>query len=241
MAIRFFYSSQQSLSSAKLSLYCHKRTKIVLMKNELQLDFCMGIPLNHLIDSSLIYVKARCLNFKRKKYIDSVDYYDLLDAFFYLIATGYQLNRYEKWFVVFFEYYKKKIFLSTNACENRAKLYLYLILNNDFIGDIFIRHIYDNKRILDVYYEEFVAIIEKNNLKLYDILSIILKSCNRMKSFYNRTEENCLSVGYQDFSAIFSVLGMLTLWKNMGINLNNETVNKIFKREFGKDMSFFNF
>ena len=55
MAIRFFYSSQQSLSSAKLSLYCHKRTKIVLMKNELQLDFCMGIPLNHLIKLADFY------------------------------------------------------------------------------------------------------------------------------------------------------------------------------------------
>lgn len=245
MHIRFFYSNERNLLSAKNKFLVKDSPyrNIDDVRNILHLNFCMGFPLHDLAGDSLEYVKMGCLRFKRKKSFSSVDYYNLLDSFLYLIATGYQFKASDKWLVSFSKCFSEKVFLDgEDDFENRSKVYLLLIQSYALQQEIDLpKFIYENENRLGDYYKEFVGLINKDSSELYTLLSTELRSCNRMKQYYERNKDIEVCVGYQDFSSILSVLGILILWKAMGLKLDNIIVNEIFNKEFDKDISFFDF
>ncbi len=245
MHIRFFYSNEQDLLSAKNKFLVKdsQYRNIDDVRNILHLNFCMGFPLHDLAGCSLEYIKMWCLRFKRNKNVSSVDYFDLLDSFFYLMATGHQIKASDKWLVSFSRCFSEKVFLDgEDDFENRSKVYLLLIQNYTLQQGIDLpKLIYENENRLGSYYKEFVGLINKDSSELYTLLSAELRSCNRMKQYYERNKNAEFCVGYQDFSSILSVLGRLRLWEAMGLKLDDIIVNEIFNKEFDKDISFFDF
>ncbi|MDR1452219.1 MAG: hypothetical protein LBI57_07840, partial [Helicobacteraceae bacterium] len=208
----------------------------------LQLNFCLNIPLIDLKNDSLNYLKDYCKLFEIKKSFSSIEYFNLIDSFFYLIATGYTYDNINEQCAFCLEYLNKKVRIGKNEFKNSSKIYL-LLLYQYFLKKelIDISIIYKNKKCLGEFYNGFEGIADKNYLTLYNVIATELINANRMKRIYLNAKNKPKGIGYQNFSSIFSTLGKIEFWRRIGIELDMDIVNKKFVIEFEKEFSYFKF
>ncbi|BDR57645.1 hypothetical protein [Xylocopilactobacillus apicola] len=240
--IRFFYSNKGLLNSLKKEFNNESNKDLNAKKNILQLDFCLDYPLESLKEESLDYFIQSCNKCENAKEFSSLEYFDLLDSIFFLVASNFN-----------FETESTMLFDSLNALRNTikindddelknySKIYLLILvdylLNKNFDKNI----ILDNKNVLENLFDQFKGLIDADCKKLYDVVAVDLTNINRMKSLYLDDDKSSKTNGYQDFSNMYATIGKITFWKMLGLGIDDEIINEKFMDEFNKSFSFFNF
>jgi hypothetical protein len=100
MHIRFFYSNKDLLESLRNDFLINQKSKNEL-ENILRLNFCLDYPLENLKNESYIYFYKLCELYNNEKYFSALEYFALLDALFFIIASKYNFEE-KKWPVSFF-------------------------------------------------------------------------------------------------------------------------------------------
>lgn len=165
----------------------------------------------------------------------------MLTAFFFLFATKHTLNNSNTSVVRWLQ--KASDFNLDNLLE--CDLILYAVTYFRIMLDICNKTTYPAIITTDVRFvadREFYALKDKNYSILYEIIEQDLTNANRMQSVYQRSSEPLIKpVGYQDFSALWYVLGKISLWRQIGIEVRSECLDDIFIRIFNKKRMFFDY
>jgi hypothetical protein len=240
--IRFFYSTKGLLNSLKSEFYEGTSKGLYEKKNILQLSFCLDHPLESLKDKSLDYFIQSCHKYEKAKEFSPLDYFDLLDALFFLVASNYNFKTENKILFASLNLLINKIKIDDDdELKNYSKVYLLILadylLNNNFNKNI----ILGNKNILENLFDQFKGIIDADYQMLYDVVTMDLVNINRMKSLYLNDNQKTKTIGYQDFSNMYATIGKIRFWKMLGLDINDDIINQKFVDEFNKSFSFFYF
>jgi hypothetical protein len=240
--IRFFYSTKGLLNSLKNEFYEGTSKGLYEKKNILQLSFCLDHPLESLKDKSLDYFIQSCHKYEKAKEFSPLDYFDLLDALFFLVASNYNFKTENKILFASLNLLINKIKIDDDdELKNYSKVYLLILadylLNNNFNKNI----ILGNKNILENLFDQFKGIIDADYQMLYDVVTMDLVNINRMKSLYLNDNQKTKTIGYQDFSNMYATIGKIRFWKMLGLDINDDIINQKFVDEFNKSFSFFYF
>lgn len=240
--IRFFYSSSSILASFKEEIVKDKETTVLETKWKLlEIDFCLGKSLVKLQKDTYNYVSDLCKSYNRRKRLNELDMMKMLTAFFFLFATKHTLNNSNTSVVRWLQ--KASDFNLDNLLE--CDLILYAVTYFRIMLDICNKTTYPAIITTDVRFvadREFYALKDKNYSILYEIIEQDLTNANRMQSVYQRSSEPLIKpVGYQDFSALWYVLGKNSLWRQIGIEVRSECLDDIFIRIFNKKRMFFDY
>lgn len=240
--IRFFYSTKALLISLKGEFDEESSNDLYNKKNILQLNFCLDHPLESLKDESLDYFIQSCYKYEKAKEFSSLDYFDLLDSLFFLVASNYNFKTKNKILFDSLNILINKIKIDDeDELKNYSKVYLLILaeylLNNNFNKNI----ILGNKNILENLYDQFKGIIDADYQMLYDVVTMDLVNINRMKSLYLNDNQTPKTIGYQDFSNMYATIGKIRFWKMLGLDINDNIINEKFIDEFNKSFSFFYF
>lgn len=240
--IRFFYSSSSILASFKEEIVKDKETTVLETKWKLlEIDFCLGKSLVELQKDTYNYVSDLCKSYNRRKRLNELNMMKMLTAFFFLFATKHTLNNSNTSVVRWLQ--KASDFNLDNLLE--CDLILYAVTYFRIMLDICNKTTYPAIITTDVRFvadREFYALKDKNYSILYEIIEQDLTNANRMQSVYQRSSEPLIKpVGYQDFSALWYVLGKISLWRQIGIEVRSECLDDIFIRIFNKKRMFFDY
>lgn len=239
--IRFFYSNKRSLIAEKNEIL-NSDESLEKYREILQINFALGVPLHVLQQDAFIY-HDKILNYITKNGFKGMLLSDFVDSFLYIFATTSILKS------SFYDELEPLVKWNTYKLLKKDDLYFYNICyllifksigNKEELIEVqkFIR---DNKENLGYLYDEFNAIENQNLDVIYELLTQHIRTSNRMKNLYKDNQNSNKTNGYVDFSALLIIFGKIQVWQKLGIELNNEKLNKIFLNEFGKEFSFFYF
>lgn len=240
--IRFFYSSFSVLASFKEGIVKDKENTALETKRKLlEIDFCLGKSLVALQKDTHNYVSALCKSYNRRQKLNGLDMMNILTAFFFLFGTKQTLANNNVSIVRWLQ--KASDWNVDNQSE--CNLTLFAVTYFRLILDIFSKTtspaiISSNIRFAAD--REFYALKDKKYSILYEVIEQDLTNANRMQSIYQRSREPFTKpVGYQDFSILWYVLGKISLWQQIGIEMRSECLDDIFIRIFNKKRMFFDY
>lgn len=240
--IRFFHSTFSLLTSFREKLVKDsKHTTLVSKQELLMIDFCLGKPLLELQCDTYNYVSDLCKSYNRRKKINELDMVDMLDVLFFLTSTKYRFSDNDTSIIYWLQ--KASAFNLDNLPED--SLTLYAVAYFRIMLDVINKATYPTIVATDIKFstdKEFYALKEKNYPILHAIIEQDLTNSNRMQSFYQHSSKTqTMPVGYQDFSTLWSVLGKITLWQQIGIEMKSKCLDDIFMKIFNKNRLFFDF